>query len=242
MEALARVASRIEEIRSKVVAPPPSADRFRSILQARLGTGPAATASERSPSAPNAVAAFATAATPWTGGTVTLGAMLGAATSPLAPVRAVAGVSTAGELQAYVTSLGVRERNGRLDPAELVEVSGAYRGTARLLPPAAAAWEAMRADAAADGIDLELIGAYRSYESQARAHQAYLEGRKSARVLPPGTSEHGVGLAIDVTNGATIGPGDPEWAWMDANARDYGWFPIETESWHWEFRGAGFTP
>ncbi len=242
MEALARVASRIEEIRSKVVAPPPSADRFRSILQARLGTGPVALDGERSVSAPNAVAAFATAATPWTGGTVTLGTMLGATAFPTATARPVTGVATAGDLRAYVGSRGVRERNGRLDSAELVEVSGAYQGTARLLPPAASAWETMRAAAAADGIDLRLVGAYRTYESQARAHQAYLEGRKSARVLPPGTSEHGVGLAIDVTNGATIGPGDPEWAWMDANARDYGWFPIETESWHWEFRGAGLTP
>jgi LAS superfamily LD-carboxypeptidase LdcB len=75
----------------------------------------------------------------------------------------------------------------------------------------------MRAAAAADGIDLQATDLYRSWESQDNAYQKHLRGEKAANVLPPGTSEHGLGLAVDITNGHIIGHDDPEHAWMRAN-------------------------
>lgn len=144
------------------------------------------------------------------------------------------------ELQRFLEVNGVESRNGRLQGSGLlVETSGSWYGNGKLLAPAATAWEKMRAAAATDGVDLRTIDTYRTYESQARAYQDHLSGKKKANVLPPGTSEHGNGLAIDVTNGALVGPGDVEWEWLNAHAREYGWYPISNESWHWEFRGTG---
>lgn len=142
------------------------------------------------------------------------------------------------ELQRYLQVNGVEARNGYLENSGLlVETSGSWYDNGRLLAPAAAAWEKMRAAAAADGVELLTIDTYRSYASQASAYQDHLSGKKKANVLPPGTSEHGNGLAIDVTNGALVGPGDVEWEWLNVNARQFGWYPISNESWHWEFRG-----
>lgn len=143
------------------------------------------------------------------------------------------------ELQRYLQVNGVESRNGRLQGSGLlVETSGSWYGNGQLLAPAATAWESMRAAAATDGVDLRTIDTYRTYESQARAYQDHLSGKKKANVLPPGTSEHGNGLAIDVTNGALVAPGDVEWEWLNVHAREYGWYPISNESWHWEFRGS----
>lgn len=144
------------------------------------------------------------------------------------------------QLESFLRVNGIREQNGRLaDSGLLVPVSGSWNGNGKLLAPAAEAWEQMRAAAAADGVDLRVIDAYRSYESQASAYQRFLSGEKKANVLPPGRSEHGNGLAVDVTNGAVVGPGDVEWEWLNVNAFRFGWHPISNESWHWEYRGWG---
>jgi D-alanyl-D-alanine carboxypeptidase len=145
--------------------------------------------------------------------------------------------ATPESVDAYLEVHGLSDRNGRLEADELVEVSGGWHGTARLLPPAAQAWESMRSAAAQDGVDLYAVDSYRSYEVQAHAHGEYLAGRKSAYVAPPGESEHGFGLAVDVSNGSPVGPGDPEWQWLSENATRFGWHPISNESWHWEYRG-----
>ena len=81
------------------------------------------------------------------------------------------------------------------------------------------------------------IDSYRSWEVQQGAHQAHLRGEKKANVLPPGQSEHGNGLAVDITNGHLVGVGDREYTWLRTHAAQYGWYPISNESWHWEFRG-----
>lgn len=130
-------------------------------------------------------------------------------------------------------------RNGYLRESDLAVVSGAWDDRpARLLPPAAKSWEKMRSAAAADGVDLRTIDTYRSWDAQAAGHAAYLSGDKPAYVAPPGHSEHGFGLAVDVTNGALVGAGDAEWEWLQRNANRFGWHPISGETWHWEFRGA----
>lgn len=142
------------------------------------------------------------------------------------------------QLESFLRVHGIREQNGRLgDSGLMVPVSGSWHGNGKLLAPAAESWEQMRAAAAANGVDLRAIDTYRSYDVQASAYQDHLSGKKKANVLPPGRSEHGNGLAVDVTNGALVGPGDVEWDWLNANASRFGWHPISNESWHWEFRG-----
>lgn len=212
VEHLSQVMGRIAEIRSRMGLPAPGTG-FAQILEAKLSSTPSSA---------------------------------GTTLSPFASVPAVAalgpaprGVVTAAELASYLSAHGMPGRNGRLDASELVEVTGGWSGRPMLLPPAADAWEQMRNAAAADGIDLRVIDAYRSWESQDRAYQAHLAGEKRANVLPPGRSQHGAGLAVDVTNGHIVGPGDPEWRWLDDNAWRFGWYPISNESWHWEFRGLG---
>lgn len=150
------------------------------------------------------------------------------------------GVVTATQLDGYVRNNRLEERNGRLDRSELQTISGGWDGRDfALIPPAADAFEQMRAAAAGEGVDLRVVDAYRSWEAQAAAYEDYLAGRKNANVLPPGTSEHGQGMAVDFTNGAVLDTGDPEWAWLQANGRRFGWYPISNEAWHWEFRGLG---
>ena len=95
----------------------------------------------------------------------------------------------------------------------------------------------MRSAAQADGVDLRFVDSYRNWDVQNAARQRYLSGEKAESVLPAGSSQHGLGLAVDLTDGGLIGPGDPEWRWMQTNGASYGWFPISNESWHWEYRG-----
>jgi zinc D-Ala-D-Ala carboxypeptidase len=120
--------------------------------------------------------------------------------------------------------------NGRI-PEELLVPVG--QGGHKLHAPASASYQQMRADAAAQGIDLKLTDSYRPYEEQvdlARRKGLYSQGGLAAQ---PGTSIHGWGLAID------INVNDPTTlSWLRANAGRYGWVePVPREAWHWEYRG-----
>lgn len=216
MEQISRAMSRIRELQSQLNVQPRSGG-FQAILD-----------SASAPAAPSAAQTqLPTASLPG------FGAMIG----PNGVIPVAVGQSTNLDIAAYLETQGVADRNGRLTASELVEVSGGWHGSARLLAPAAQSWESMRSAAAADGVELLAIDTYRSYDTQAHAHEEYLAGRKSAYVAPPGRSEHGYGLAIDVTNGSLVGPGDREWEWLNNNGSKYGWHPISNESWHWEYRG-----
>jgi hypothetical protein len=215
MENISRVVGRVQEIQARLNVSAPGGSSFAEILDAAQPDASPATARDRHASS----------------GAASLGAMLGPnGIIPVAP-------TTPQSVDAYLEVHGLADRNGLLQAHELVDVSGGWFGTARLLPPAAQSWESMRAAAAADGVDLYAVDTYRSYDVQAHAHGEYLAGRKNAYVAPPGHSEHGFGLAVDVTNGSPVGPGDREWAWLRDNAARFGWHPISNESWHWEFRG-----
>ena len=171
---------------------------------------------------------------------ITLGRLLNPSPVPAQPPgNSINGIMRADDLQLYLARHDVTARNGHLDRAELAAVDGGWTGHVQLLRPAAQAWSDMRRAAATDGIDLRAVDSYRDWATQDRAHQEYLAGRKPANVLPPGHSEHGNGLAVDVTNGSIVGRDDPEWQWLEAHARDFGWYPISNETWHWEFRGLG---
>ena len=240
MSGVSEIQSRIQAIQTRVSSPP-IAGRFNAIFEAQMAAANAQTASAEGVATPDAEFSVAPIGIASSGqmlgaNAVTLGVMLGLTpgltTAPPSPH-----VVTASGLAEYMAINDIEARNGRLSTSELAEVSGAWNGTGYLLPPAAKAWEEMRTAAAADGIDLKAIDTYRSWESQNNAYQAHLRGDKAANVLPPGTSEHGKGLAIDVTNGHLVGVGDKEYTWLRTHAAEYGWHPISNESWHWEFRG-----
>src|SRR4051794_23832265 len=108
----------------------------------------------------------------------------------------------------------MRNSNGRLDPDDLAPVSRGY-----LRQDAADAFNAMCAAVEAEfGIALAplgLLATYRTYDQQ-----AYLWERFRAVithvVARPGTSSHGLGLAVDLAT--------PEMRWaVDEVGSDYGW-------------------
>lgn len=240
MSGITEIQSRIRDIQAQA-ANPPLAGRFNAVFEAQLASANARTTTpEAAADAPAEGYVVDTLSNPATAAygaeTVPLGVMLGLTTQPTTTISSGSAV-TSSQLAEYLAVNNVTERNGRLDLSELTPVSGAWNGTGYLLPPAAVAWEEMRAAAAADGIDLKAIDLYRTWESQNNAYQAHLRGDKVANVLPPGTSQHGLGLAVDVTNGHIIGTNDPEHAWLRDNAARFGWYPISNETWHWEFRG-----
>lgn len=122
-----------------------------------------------------------------------------------------------------------------------------------LMPPAALAWQALRQQAAAEGVSLLLGSAYRSVERQAQIIGDKLaSGQDIARILtvlaPPGCSEHHTGRAVDVAAPTATGGrrmiGDPSPAhdWLLRRAEDFGFklsFPqgnpdgYQYEPWHW---------
>jgi cell wall-associated NlpC family hydrolase len=90
------------------------------------------------------------------------------------------------------------------------------------------------ADASGQGISIGINDSYRDYDSQvrvAREKGLYSQGGLAAE---PGTSNHGWGVAVDLSFGVGA------LAWMRANAGRYGFFEtVPREDWHWEYQGGG---
>lgn len=127
----------------------------------------------------------------------------------------------------------------------------------RLAPRAAAAWRRMQAAAAADGIELLPLSAFRSV-----ARQTLIIRRKLARGQPiatilhvsavPGCSEHHTGRALDFgTTGhlvlETSFARTPAFRWLRRHADKFGFklsYPfrnphgISYEPWHWCWHAA----
>ena len=108
-------------------------------------------------------------------------------------------------------------------------------GELHLVPAAADAWNAMRAEAlSAYGIDIYPGGplsAYRTYEQQAELYEAFRAGH-GAPANPPGSSSHELGTAVDVET--------PEMRWViDQLGWKYGWSKVHglNEWWHVEYGG-----
>jgi D-alanyl-D-alanine carboxypeptidase len=111
----------------------------------------------------------------------------------------------------------------------------------------------MLAAAKRDGIDLTIVSAYRSFETQAELKGAYLQSYGSGAntfSADQGYSEHQLGTAVDFSTpdlGGTLGGfGDSEaYTWLKANAHKYGFvlsYPEGNsyyvyEPWHWRFVG-----
>jgi hypothetical protein len=118
--------------------------------------------------------------------------------------------------------------NGRLPDSRL---SGVGDGE-QLADPAARHFRRMDAAARAAGVTLHVNSGYRTYAEQAALHK-HLQGSGDL-VAPPGRSNHGWGLSVDLdlTDPATL-------RWLQANASRFGFFAdVPSEPGHWTYRPA----
>ena len=126
---------------------------------------------------------------------------------------------------------------------------------------AAEAFETMRAAARREGVTFYAYSPYRSYthqkaslESIVRDYQSRGYSRSRAEELalqvslPPGTSEHNLGLAVDISSTAQTFKTTRAYAWLLKNGSKYGFilrYPegaqeitgITYEPWHWRYVG-----
>lgn len=140
------------------------------------------------------------------------------------------------------------------DLYQVTSVDGKDEG---LTKDAAQAFEKMREDAAAQGLDIQAVSGHRSVELQQELwdNQVKKQGSEATAAkisAPPGHSEHHTGLAVDVGNNQNTGL-NKTWAntsehqWMTENADQYGYelsFPEDGsgaagfEPWHWRYVGS----
>ena len=115
---------------------------------------------------------------------------------------------------------------------------------------AASAWESMRSDASAEGIDIFIISAYRSYDVQKQLYDQEVAafGPDQNTSAKPGHSEHQLGTTIDINDLSGSFGDTPAGIWLQQNAPRYGFvmsYPPgregETgyayEPWHWRYVG-----
>lgn len=93
-------------------------------------------------------------------------------------------------------------------------------------PTAKAALEKLQAGAKKEGVNLSLVSAYRSYETQKRIYNNYISkyGQKYADSTSarPGHSEHQTGLAFDIGNLNTKFGNTTGGIWLRENCHKYG--------------------
>jgi hypothetical protein len=163
------------------------------------------------------------------------------------------------------------QSNGRLSDSILVSIPGLAGGPViRLVEPAARAWKALQSAALAAGHTLKATSAadsYRPYADQERIFRAryttqYLAGRPfrlwqgqrwyqrpgTAMAAVPGTSNHGLALAVD-TGTELDGDAGTEaidkntLAWLLNNARSYGFsWEVQSEPWHLHYFAGDAIP
>ncbi len=123
-------------------------------------------------------------------------------------------------------------------------------------------YNAMYEAAKKDGIILTPYSGYRSYSRQQRNYnnltQQYMSQYKLSKeqaakkaatvILPPGTSEHNLGLAMDICNTNSTFKNQKEYQWLTQHAHEYGFIlrytaekqsitGIIPEPWHWRYVG-----
>jgi murein DD-endopeptidase MepM/ murein hydrolase activator NlpD len=159
--------------------------------------------------------------------TVEEGAAALAAAGSVAPSTS-AGTGTSASSAAPATTTTIAPAPG------MAHVPSPY-GELHLLPGAAAAWNAMRAEAlSAYGTDIYPggpVSAYRTYEQQSELYHAFLAGY-GAPANPPGSSSHETGTAVDLAS--------PEMRWVvDQIGWKYGWAKVHGpgEWWHVDYVG-----
>src|SRR5207253_7629317 len=122
-------------------------------------------------------------------------------------------------------------------------------------PAADGAWMEMKAAADADGVGLQIVSAFRSFDRQVDIVRRKIEAGQSVDEIlsvsaPPGYSEHHSGCAVDI---GTLGCDSLEevfeqsqaFSWLAGNASLYHFvmsfprgnaFGYRHEPWHWAYR------
>lgn len=113
-----------------------------------------------------------------------------------------------------------------------------------LRPDAAAAFLDMVDAAARDGVTLLAGSAFRSVPEQAILYAQYVARLFAPpKVAAPGTSNHGLGIAVDIASAPTVSVhyNTPEFAWLTTNAGrfNFSWEEGKSvnEPWHWDYVG-----
>jgi D-alanyl-D-alanine carboxypeptidase len=115
--------------------------------------------------------------------------------------------------------------------------------------------------AKADGVYLTPCSGYRTYETQERNYKnkiSYYQGmgyseeeaavKAATIIMPPGSSEHNLGYAMDIVCVEEWFEDTDEFQWLMENAADYGFilrYPedkqdvtkVTYEPWHWRYVG-----
>lgn len=140
-------------------------------------------------------------------------------------------------IRQIATDRGYRLRPMPADLDQLVVVEAERH---RLQPEAAEAYEELKAAAAAEGLGIWLVSAYRSYDYQrplflktlAAPYEDDLVFERLKLVAIPGYSKHHTGYTIDIAEGNLIFgdfAGSASYAWLSANnyenAKKHGWIP-----------------
>ncbi|MBS0569233.1 MAG: D-alanyl-D-alanine carboxypeptidase family protein [Proteobacteria bacterium] len=170
--------------------------------------------------------------------------------------------TTASRLIENAFALGVPRDYGRVrklrrvrEPSHLESIGLDTQGREQFLAPRAArAWTRLREAAARDGVELQIVSAFRSVEYQLGILKRKLErGQSMEQILrvsaAPGFSEHHSGRALDITTPGFVAleeqfENSPAFAWLKKHARRFGFhlsYPrrnrhgIAYEPWHWSW-------
>lgn len=130
--------------------------------------------------------------------------------------------------------------NGRLstsDPNQLVSIGDGHY----LNPYVAQQYLKMKSDFERDtGLSFNISESYRSYSEQVRLYQKLgpYNPAKGGGAAKPGTSNHGLGLALDIR----VSNSPQTLNWLRNNAGKYGFNNIAGENWHWEIKPNKIPP
>ncbi len=146
---------------------------------------------------------------------------------------------------------------------ELKEIGSTGKYLHHLVAPY---YEKMYNAAKEEGFILTPYSAYRSYSRQDTNYKSLTESymtqynisreeaaaKAATVILPPGTSEHNLGLAVDIKGTESTFAETPEYQWLVENAHKYGFILRYTEEkqditgiipepWHWRFVGVEYA-
>lgn len=156
-----------------------------------------------------------------------------------------------------------RNRYVGSDTEKSIKLSYVAGSGERMDSRAAEAYEEMYAAAAQDGFYLTPCSGYRSYSTQKRLYYEFVndymaqgysqteaEDLASRRRNPPGSSEHNIGICMDIICASSSAgfENTSEYAWLCEYAADYGFilrYPedktditgVKFEPWHWRYVG-----
>ncbi len=108
----------------------------------------------------------------------------------------------------------------------------------------------MRVAARADGVELEIVTAWRDYDWQKRLHKKYLKAldywtkigsppdKRPPSAARPGWSTHQAGTTVDLDTRDRLGNLKPAYYWLVKNAARFGFYnTVKSELWHYEYTG-----